>query len=117
TQMRAGWRRNTHYRNRSPRAFNNLVRARVGWRLPGPMVIFHCIVKPRGRSVILAIVGRPPKRLRQCGPTARGNAGGGSVVGPPHGSKECVMDWNRIEGNWKQFKGKAKEKWGRLTDD
>jgi uncharacterized protein YjbJ (UPF0337 family) len=30
---------------------------------------------------------------------------------------ECVMDWNRIEGNWKQFKGQAKEKWGRLTDD
>ena len=27
------------------------------------------------------------------------------------------MDWNRIEGNWKQLKGKAKEKWGRLTDD
>ena len=27
------------------------------------------------------------------------------------------MDWNRIEGNWKQFKGHAKEKGGRLTDD
>lgn len=27
------------------------------------------------------------------------------------------MDWNRIEGNWKQFKGKVKEQWGRLTDD
>jgi uncharacterized protein YjbJ (UPF0337 family) len=27
------------------------------------------------------------------------------------------MDWNRIEGNWKQFKGQAKEKWGRLTDN
>jgi uncharacterized protein YjbJ (UPF0337 family) len=27
------------------------------------------------------------------------------------------MDWNRIEGNWKQFKGQAREKWGRLTDD
>jgi len=27
------------------------------------------------------------------------------------------MDWNRIEGNWKQFKGQAKEKWGRLTED
>jgi hypothetical protein len=26
------------------------------------------------------------------------------------------MDWNRIEGNWK-LKGRAKEKWGRLTDD
>jgi uncharacterized protein YjbJ (UPF0337 family) len=43
-----------------------------------------------------------------------------------HESNDCwrrarralsVMDWNRIEGNWKQFKGRAKEKWGRLTDD
>ena len=23
------------------------------------------------------------------------------------------MDWNRVEGNWKQ----VKEKWGKLTDD
>ena len=27
------------------------------------------------------------------------------------------MDWNRVEGSWKQLKGKAKEQWGRLTDD
>jgi len=27
------------------------------------------------------------------------------------------MDWDPIEGNWKQFKGKIKEKWGDLTDD
>jgi len=27
------------------------------------------------------------------------------------------MDWNRVEGNWKQRKGKVKEKWGNLTDD
>ena len=27
------------------------------------------------------------------------------------------MDWNRIEGNWKQFSGKVKEQWGKLTDD
>ena len=27
------------------------------------------------------------------------------------------MDWNRVEGNWKQIKGKVKEKWGNLTDD
>ncbi|ESY61432.1 hypothetical protein X744_00035 [Mesorhizobium sp. LNJC372A00] len=25
------------------------------------------------------------------------------------------MDWNRVEGNWKQFKGKVKEQWGKLT--
>jgi uncharacterized protein YjbJ (UPF0337 family) len=30
---------------------------------------------------------------------------------------EDMMDWNRVEGNWKQFKGAAKEKWGKLTDD
>ena len=27
------------------------------------------------------------------------------------------MNWNRIEGNWKQFRGEVKERWGRLTDD
>jgi uncharacterized protein YjbJ (UPF0337 family) len=27
------------------------------------------------------------------------------------------MDWNRVEGNWKQFVGKIKTKWGKLTDD
>lgn len=26
------------------------------------------------------------------------------------------MDWNRIEGNWRQYKGSVKEQWGRLTD-
>lgn len=31
--------------------------------------------------------------------------------------KELAMDWNRIEGNWKQLKGKIKEQWGHLTDD
>ena len=32
-------------------------------------------------------------------------------------AKEMEMDWNRVEGNWKQMKGKIKEKWGNLTDD
>lgn len=27
------------------------------------------------------------------------------------------MDWNRVEGTWKQVKGKVKAQWGRLTDD
>jgi uncharacterized protein YjbJ (UPF0337 family) len=25
--------------------------------------------------------------------------------------------WNRVEGEWKQFSGKVKEQWGKLTDD
>ena len=27
------------------------------------------------------------------------------------------MNWDRIQGNWKQFTGKIKEQWGDLTDD
>lgn len=26
------------------------------------------------------------------------------------------MDWNQIEGNWKQVRGRAKAQWGKLTD-
>ncbi len=28
-----------------------------------------------------------------------------------------MLNWDRIEGNWKQFTGKVKEQWGKLTDD
>jgi uncharacterized protein YjbJ (UPF0337 family) len=28
-----------------------------------------------------------------------------------------TMNWDRIEGNWMQFKGNAKQQWGKLTDD
>jgi uncharacterized protein YjbJ (UPF0337 family) len=27
------------------------------------------------------------------------------------------MNWDRVEGKWKQASGKIKEKWGKLTDD
>ena len=27
------------------------------------------------------------------------------------------MNWDQIEGKWKQSLGKVKEKWGKLTDD
>ena len=27
------------------------------------------------------------------------------------------MNRDRAEGNWKEFKGKVKEQWGKLTDD
>jgi len=27
------------------------------------------------------------------------------------------MNWDRIEGNWKQLQGQVREQWGRLTDD
>ncbi|MFW5692305.1 MAG: CsbD family protein [Chloroflexota bacterium] len=27
------------------------------------------------------------------------------------------MNWDTIKGNWKQFTGKVKEQWGKLTDN
>lgn len=27
------------------------------------------------------------------------------------------MNWDRVEGNWKQFTGKVQEQWGKLTND
>jgi uncharacterized protein YjbJ (UPF0337 family) len=27
------------------------------------------------------------------------------------------MNWDQVKGNWKQFSGTAKVKWGKLTDD
>ncbi len=27
------------------------------------------------------------------------------------------MNWDQVAGNWKQFQGTVKEKWGKLTDD
>jgi uncharacterized protein YjbJ (UPF0337 family) len=27
------------------------------------------------------------------------------------------VNWDRIEGNWKQFKGNVQAQWGKLTND
>ena len=27
------------------------------------------------------------------------------------------MNWDRLQGNWKQIKGTVKAQWGKLTDD
>ncbi|MBZ0330088.1 CsbD family protein [Halomonas sp. ANAO-440] len=27
------------------------------------------------------------------------------------------MNWDQIEGQWKEMKGKARNSWGKLTDD
>jgi uncharacterized protein YjbJ (UPF0337 family) len=34
-----------------------------------------------------------------------------------HHYEEFAMNWDRIEGDWKQFKGNVKQQWGKLTDD
>lgn len=27
------------------------------------------------------------------------------------------MNWDQVQGNWKQFKGDVQKHWGKLTDD
>jgi len=27
------------------------------------------------------------------------------------------MNWDQIAGNWKQLKGRVRQRWGKLTDD
>jgi uncharacterized protein YjbJ (UPF0337 family) len=31
--------------------------------------------------------------------------------------RRIVMNWDQISGQWKQIKGKAQTRWGKLTDD
>jgi uncharacterized protein YjbJ (UPF0337 family) len=32
-------------------------------------------------------------------------------------SRRMPMNWEQVEGKWKQYAGQLKEKWARLTDD
>jgi len=32
-------------------------------------------------------------------------------------TKETPMNWNQIEGNWENFKGKVQSQWGKLSGD
>lgn len=27
------------------------------------------------------------------------------------------MNWDQVEGNWRQFSGEVRKQWGKLTDD
>jgi uncharacterized protein YjbJ (UPF0337 family) len=66
-------------------------------------------VQPQGLSVTganrLKRLRGGTKRLSNCS------------VCVPNTIKEEHMSWDMIEGNWKQFVGKVKEQWGKLTDD
>jgi uncharacterized protein YjbJ (UPF0337 family) len=41
----------------------------------------------------------------------------GRVADTYRSTTENIMNWDRIEGDWKQFKGKVQQQWGKLTDD
>jgi uncharacterized protein YjbJ (UPF0337 family) len=35
----------------------------------------------------------------------------------PNLNMQCMNNWDRISGNWTQWKGRVRERWGKLTDD
>ena len=47
------------------------------------------------------VIGNPHYLLRSCS----------LLIGRKH------MDWNQVEGNWKEVQCKVKQKWAKLTDD
>jgi uncharacterized protein YjbJ (UPF0337 family) len=57
------------------------------------------------------------RALGVCDAGARRNPHSDSALSLQMPTAEYDMDWNRVEGNWKQMKGKVKEQWGKLTDD
>jgi uncharacterized protein YjbJ (UPF0337 family) len=57
------------------------------------------------RRLFLAILALEPSRVFRH-----------SCLASTRDRKELPMNWDRIEGNWKQVKGKVREKWGDLTD-
>src|SRR2546421_461517 len=91
--------------------------------------------EPIGRSYVNFATGHHPPPLVQgrylgvvgdaagyahifCRDRAGGNFTARRRVGPTRISqRESSMNWDRVEGNWKQFKGKAWQQWGKLTDD
>jgi len=45
------------------------------------------------------------------------NGAKGALLEAASCEKERRMNWDQIEGMWKQLTGSAREQWGKLTDD
>jgi uncharacterized protein YjbJ (UPF0337 family) len=53
----------------------------------------------------------------QSGSICRDTSARSAIRQLSYSQKELEMNWDIVEGNWKQFKGKVKARWGKLTDD
>jgi uncharacterized protein YjbJ (UPF0337 family) len=63
-------------------------------------------------------LARPAARLAQISPRGRlgTRSAGWTLITGSH-NQEVPMNWDQVQGSWKQFKGQVKQKWGDLTDD
>jgi len=73
----------------------------------------RCATAPTGRGPIVRIHTWTLERDHRPLPSPGARARDASTL---H-HKEKPMNWDRIEGNWKQVTGRAKVQWGKLTDD
>jgi uncharacterized protein YjbJ (UPF0337 family) len=76
------------------------------------------LITPPGSlcSILLKLPENPAKSVTSRDST-RNHLLYGGVVGAISEHEEWRMNWDRIEGNWKTFKGQVRQKWGKLTDD
>jgi uncharacterized protein YjbJ (UPF0337 family) len=66
------------------------------------------------REARAAAIGRAESSNSRNNPRKRGVVG---AISQPENREERTMNWDRVEGNWKTFKGQVQQKWGKLTDD
>ena len=71
---------------------------------------FQCEYARSSEGLYSAFAGR--QRRSGCGADYAAAAIGHEII--PKGN---AMNWDTIEGNWKQFRGQVKQNWSRLTDD
>jgi uncharacterized protein YjbJ (UPF0337 family) len=55
--------------------------------------------------------------LKGCGPGRRCRLGAFASFPTTNREEDSAMNWDQMQGSWKQLKGNVKERWGRLTDD
>src|SRR4029077_6815892 len=67
--------------------------------------------RPKARQILSLEQGRNERGRKRYRCIGAQDLGAGQMT------QEVFMDWDRVEGNWKQVKGRVKEKWGNLTDD
>jgi uncharacterized protein YjbJ (UPF0337 family) len=72
------------------------------------------IPSPRARPATLDVAGLLPATSYFCVLSRRRKR---VVVQTAPAKQETTMNWDRVEGNWKQIKGKAQQQWGKLTND
>jgi uncharacterized protein YjbJ (UPF0337 family) len=81
--------------------------------------VYNDATIPRLMIVVDGVAREAVPLLRQAVAALDGTSGPAAALSPPIpiSERRRLMDWNRVEGNWKQVKGKVKEHWGKLTDD